>query len=321
MIIYGDEIDPNSACTCSDKFTGDSIYVEDNSFKDLLNGVNGCGIDISGYLKNISFIEKRSYTIPTRHAMKLGKDANNPQDYKFLLVSFPNDKDLYWNHIDPFLSGSINFDYTINLRFESLLNNMIQADGVMELIPDNSIRNTSWANIANVNINGDYYVNWVDATRPWNEVSPLILTNQFIKEKIVLGINSFVNQDDDGNISGRILAQTIQDGIIVKLSIEISGFHDPDDSNNTVINIDSLEVELDGKYVATFSESITIMQTADDIAIDVDLSGTLVTTNATRYRKAHGILLLSSDSVEALDDILLFNPNITDVNIQVMMAG
>lgn len=321
MLITGQEINPSKACSCSDSFLGDRIFVEDNSFIDSINGIDGCGISIADYLKSISFAEKKTYNLPPNNYMRLGVDANNPRGYKFLAMVIQPEHTLYWNHIDSFLNGSLNFTYSIDLSFTELQNDMVKVNGTVTLSPDNGIKNPTWSNIANINIDGNFNVNWVDALIPWNSVSPIKLTNSFITEDITFEINSMVTQDDNGVVNDTITTMVTIDGIILNLTLNIDGLIDTEDPNNSVMQYD-VSLDMLGRYVANFAISTSYMSSFTSEIITSTITGDMVTTNATRFRKATGLLIFSSDDVENIDDLMLYNPGITtNMSLQILLAG
>lgn len=317
MVVTG-EVSPDTLCKCNNDYLGDRITIMDDSILAMLAGMEDAKIDISGFMKSISFIENRSQVLPPRTSSLL--KSFNQSGMKFLAVLIPDmEKVLYWKHqTDSVLDKSpLNFITAMTLNMTSFSNDLIGVSGNITLTPDNSTRWLSWVNPAEYTLNGVTLTSWDSAQIPWREISPFGISNTYITSPITAQVSGMANQDRNGNFTGEASTIVSMDSTQIRMKVTFSGTYP------TAFAINTITMEVDGEYVGVLSHAYTVAHTYDiNLRIlTANITGTASSTKTLRYNKVHGLLFMSSNNVQNIQDVLLFNPHQEPVPANILIAG
>lgn len=312
--------DTHPFCKCGNDYGGDRIIIEDDIFIPILDGERQCGLDISGFFKNVSQANILKFKLNKGQTKVLTSPDDNGM--KFLAISTEKPTTpLYWRKkyesiLDEYITAILNGSFVITTA--PFTQDRINATLDLTLKSDNSFKYITWANFEDAYINGSFGSSWNAATASWVSYDPSLTTNRKVVVDKALSIPFVIEQDQNGNYTGEITEIIDLGNAAITFKLEFHGEYP-----NTFV-IDSLTLSLDGHFVgALFVNPGTL--TTDFVTIPLCMRAEysfLATSGKVEvYDKIVGLMVLTSTDNEPIQPIKLLNNNDNQIKVSAMIGS
>lgn len=316
----GVQKDSHAFCKCGSDYGGDRIEVYDNSFSPVLSGIRGCGLDISGFFKNVGQANIINFKLLKGQVKILTSPDDNGM--KFLAISTEKPTTpLYWRKkyediLDEYVTAILNGSFIITTA--PFTQDRLNATLDLTLKSDNSFKFITWANFNAAFINGSYGTTWNNADSSWTIYDPVLTTNRkFIVDKVV-SIPFVIEQDQQGNYLGEVIEVIDLGNSAIKFTLKFHGEYP-----NTFI-IDSLTITLDGHFVGELFISPGTLVTdfvSTPLSMRVEYSFLASSGLIEMYDKIVGLLVLTSTDNEPIQPLKLLNMNDNQIKVSAMIGS
>lgn len=317
MFITGDQTNEerSNLCGCGDSQYG--ITVDGSCF--VVKSPN-CG-DKKLCLGDLFINSSNAFTCTK--TLKLGEKfvlSDEVCDYNFLGIYVANNESLLYRELDSCSDNMevVNYDFDIQLVTADVTADCkIPTEVTITLTPDNTSYVATWDNVDTIYINGQPFINWVDANLSWFDIGSQNISNRFLFPQITHTETVNLHGDDNGNWSNTftITASGGESPCVISYQIEIRVDYD---YGTSTLTYEILSVKLVGDFltddVVIQLDSATHTETNNIYTIN--LVGKFKTISAIRYKSLKSVLILSGDS--KLGDFEFYNPSGKDVVLCIM---
>jgi len=312
--------DTHAFCKCGTDYGGDRIIIEDDVFIPILDGEHQCGLDISGFFKNVSQANIIKFKLNKGQTKILSSlDLNG---MKFLAISTEKPTTpLYWRKkyediLDEYVTAILNGSFVITTA--PFTQDRINATLDLTLKSDNSFKFITWANFNAAFINGEYGTTWANADSSWTTYDPVLTTNRkFVVDKF-LSIPFVIELDDAGNYLGEMVELIDLGNCAVKFTLKFHGEYP-----NSFI-IDSLTISLDGHFVGELFISPGTLTTdfvSTPLCMKVEYSFLASSGLIEMYDKIVGLMVLTSTDNEPIQPLKLLNMNDNQIKVSALIGS
>lgn len=308
-------------CKCGNDYGGDRIILEDSTFIPILGGERGCGLDLSGWFKNVSQVNNIKFKLNPKQT-KIVQSLDD-QGVKFLAISVTDPtKPIYWRKVldSPFyekITAILDASWKITtLPFTS---DRVNAEFTLTLNSDNDLKTITWANIGTSFIDGGSTTNWNEGDHTWNDYHPLLTSNtKLIVNDSVTTVPFVIEQADNGDFAGEVTTQVVFGSTVANITFKISGNYPAQE-----IAIDTIKVVLDGHLVGELF-ILSGMPVTDFVStpLSMEAESTFIAASGLieEYDKIVGLMVLTSTDNEPIAKIKLLNNGTTAVQVQTMIG-
>lgn len=312
--------DTHPFCKCGSDYGGDRIVIIDDVFTPILDGEHQCGLDVSGFFKNINQANTLKFNLKQGQTKILMSPDENGM--KFLAISTEKPTTpLHWRKkyesvLDEYITAILNGSFVITTA--PFTQDRINATFDLTLKSDNSFKFITWTNFSTAFINGSFGSSWNNAPASWLSYDPSLTTNRKVVVDQALSIPFVIEQDQNGNYLGEVTEIINLGNAAITFTLKFHGEYP-----NTFV-IDSLTLSLDGHFVGSlFINPGTLITDfiTTPLCVRAEYSFLATSGKIEMYDKIVGLMVLTSTDNEPIQPVKLLNNGNNQIKVSAMIGS